>query len=133
MPLFISFCVFSAFAPRRAIYYLNEGWQQPHGGELRIYPPHAQAAASDAEGAAAICDIAPLADRLVLFFADFRVPHEVLPTYAVRLAVTLWYFDKEEHAQALARSKVTSSQPARDAEEAMRRLQETFGRRPESQ
>lgn len=77
-----------------AILYLNESWHQLHGGELRLYPPFAHGAA--------LCDVAPLADRLLLFYADYRVPHEVMPAHVPRLAVTLWYFDREEHAKARA-------------------------------
>lgn len=36
--------------------------------------------------------------RLVLFFSDYRVPHEVLPSHFDRFAITLWYFDGEEYA-----------------------------------
>lgn len=55
-----------------------------------------------ADGGPAVCDIAPLSNRLVLFYADYRVPHEVLPTHAMRLAATVWYFDDEERERALA-------------------------------
>ena len=75
-----------------AILYLNEGWSQLHGGELRLYPPYAKGEP--------LCDVAPVADRLVLFYADYRVPHEVLPAHVTRLAITCWYFDRDEHAKA---------------------------------
>eukprot|EP00966_Prymnesium_polylepis_P143977 3323845-Prymnesium_polylepis.1 len=87
-----------------AILYLNECWQQLHGGELRLYlptgpNPSGTRTPADNNGAA-LCDVAPLADRLVLFYADHRVPHEVLPAYVPRLAITLWYYDRDEHARA---------------------------------
>ena len=52
-----------------------------------------------------LCDVAPLCDRLVLFYADYRVPHEVLAAHCERLAVTCWYFDGAEHAAAKKRGK----------------------------
>ena len=40
------------------------------------------------------------AGRVVLFWSDKRVPHEVLPAHAHRYAVTVWYFDGVEKARA---------------------------------
>ena len=36
-----------------------------------------------------LCDVAPLSGRLLLFFADYRVPHQVLPAQARRRAITV--------------------------------------------
>lgn len=51
---------------------------------------HAAAGDSDV-----LMDVAPLGDRLVLFFSDLRVPHEVLPVTrregGTRAACTVWY------------------------------------------
>ena len=47
-----------------------------------------------------IYDVAPLMNRLVLFYSDYRMPHEVLAAQKERLAVTTWYFDEPEHARA---------------------------------
>ena len=47
--------------------------------------------------------MAPLLDRVVAFFADYRVPHEVLPAHTDRLAITLWYFDRDEYDGARQR------------------------------
>jgi len=80
-----------------AIFYLNEGWAPLDGGELRVFAPYAPA------GSAPLADVQPLFDRLLLFWADYRVPHEVLPSHAERLAITLWYFDKGEYTRARAR------------------------------
>mmetsp|Transcript_95782 Transcript_95782/g.166413 ORF Transcript_95782/g.166413 Transcript_95782/m.166413 type:complete len:355 (-) Transcript_95782:186-1250(-) len=87
-----------------AVLYLNEGWDaEAHGGELRIFEP--QPADPDVKSVKPICDVSPLAGRLILFWSDTRVPHAVLPAQAHRFAATLWYFDAQERAQALAAAK----------------------------
>ena len=100
-----------------AIYYLNEGWTAADGGCLRLFQPPLRAPSgvspvadvgggSMPESAAAaraasledvVADVAPVADRLLLFFSDFRCPHEVLETRSrARYAVTTWYMGDEE-------------------------------------
>ncbi|CAN0101742.1 unnamed protein product, partial [Hapterophycus canaliculatus] len=81
-----------------ALYYLNPSWTPSMGGQLRV---HMNAGAES--GARGGCcpradesegrkwDIEPLLDRLVLFRSDL-VDHEVLPAFAPRLAVTLWFY-----------------------------------------
>ncbi|XP_028576813.2 prolyl hydroxylase EGLN3 isoform X1 [Podarcis muralis] len=73
------------------IYYLNKNWDSKlHGGILRIFP----------EGKSYVADVEPLFDRLLFFWSDRRNPHEVQPSYATRYAMTVWYFDAEERAEA---------------------------------
>lgn len=40
--------------------------------------------------------LAPIGDRVVVFFSDTRVPHEVLPCNAERFAITHWFYDQNE-------------------------------------
>lgn len=78
------------------IYYCNEDWDMnKDGGTLRLYP----------ETSTNPMDIDPKADRLVFFWSDRRNPHEVMPVYRHRFAITIWYMDKEEREQALARQR----------------------------
>ncbi|GCC24153.1 prolyl hydroxylase EGLN3 isoform X6 [Chiloscyllium punctatum] len=76
------------------IYYLNKNWDaKVDGGILRIFP----------EGKSYVVDVEPMFDRLLLFWSDRRNPHEVQPAYSVRYAITVWYFDAEERAEARTR------------------------------
>uniref|UniRef100_A0A3Q3WQQ2 hypoxia-inducible factor-proline dioxygenase n=1 Tax=Mola mola TaxID=94237 RepID=A0A3Q3WQQ2_MOLML len=72
------------------IYYLNKNWTEEHGGVLRIFP----------EGKSYVADVQPLFDRLLFFWSDRRNPHEVQPSYSSRYAITVWYFDAAERAEA---------------------------------
>jgi len=74
--------------------YLNPGWTREQGGALRLTPP---------ESAEAI-DVFPESGRLAMFYSS-KMPHEVMPTFGDRHAITLWYYDGQERAEALARSK----------------------------
>ena len=85
-----------------AVYYCNE-WPADGGGVLRLFRPQTTEHVSPpGPGHAAppelplddtLCEIPPLNDRLVLFFSDFRCPHEVTPVTSQqpRFATTLWY------------------------------------------
>jgi hypoxia-inducible factor (prolyl hydroxylase) len=75
--------------------YLNQKWKAGDGGELKIYhpaPKHSEVKKV----------VQPHADRLLLFWSDYRVPHEVNHSQTPRYAVTLWYYDHEERAQVCA-------------------------------
>ncbi|CAL1534034.1 unnamed protein product [Lymnaea stagnalis] len=81
------------------IYYLNENWDvRQHGGLLRIYP----------EGSDRVANIEPKFDRLLFFWSDRRNPHEVEQAFRERYAITVWYYDAEERAQALKKFKGVS-------------------------
>ncbi|PIC27120.1 hypothetical protein B9Z55_019471 [Caenorhabditis nigoni] len=78
------------------IYYCNENWDMTKdGGTLRLYP----------ETSRTPMDIDPRADRLVFFWSDRRNPHEVMPVYRHRFAITIWYMDKSERDMALTKGK----------------------------
>ena len=88
-----------------AILYLNTRWRPADGGELVLFPPvplntALGTASGTASAAAALGHIAPCGNRLVLFWSDARVPHEVLPAHAERYAVTCWYYDETELRRA---------------------------------
>lgn len=62
-----------------AILYLNEGWTPEQGGVLRAWLPGEE-----------LREVEPVAGRLVCFMSD-QIPHQVLPTYSSRCAITAWY------------------------------------------
>lgn len=63
------------------ILYLNDNWEQDHGGQLRMYLPDQTK------------DFLPLAGRLVIFRSD-AIEHEVLPATRERLSITGWILDR---------------------------------------
>jgi len=63
------------------ICYLNDAWQEEHGGQLRMH-------LSDGPK-----DFLPLAGRLVCFRSD-QIEHEVLPANRERLSLTGWILDQ---------------------------------------
>jgi SM-20-related protein len=63
------------------ICYLNKHWLPEHGGQLRMYLNEE------------ICDVLPIAGRLVCFRSD-QLEHEVLPATRERLSLTGWMLDQ---------------------------------------
>jgi len=61
-----------------SVLYLNPDWQTGDGGELRLHVDDQ------------IVDIAPLANRYVLFMSA-QIVHEVMPTATGRLSLTGWF------------------------------------------
>lgn len=51
-----------------------------------------------------IVDVAPVASRIVLFLSSL-VPHEVLPSFGDRHAISIWFYDKTERNEAVQRAK----------------------------
>lgn len=83
------------------IYYLNKNWDvMKHGGMLQIFP----------EGKNVVANIEPLFDRLLIFWSDRRNPHEVKPAFATRYAITVWYFDAKERAEAKEKYRLATGQ-----------------------
>ncbi|XP_053257759.1 prolyl hydroxylase EGLN2 isoform X3 [Podarcis raffonei] len=76
--------------------YDIRGRTKVHGGILQIYP----------EGRSVVANIEPIFDRLLIFWSDRRNPHEVKPAYATRYAITIWYFDAKERAEAKGRHQL---------------------------
>lgn len=68
------------------LYYLNPGWRAADGGELSLLRP-----SDDEVAETERARVAPLLDRCVVFWSDARVPHEVLPSHAERLALSVWF------------------------------------------
>lgn len=64
------------------VLYLNNGWQEGDGGELRLYPSPA--------GSTGYVDLQPIGGNLVAFLSE-RFPHEVLPTRCERLSIAGWF------------------------------------------
>lgn len=75
------------------ILYANPEWAAGDGGELRLHLGGRAQAKAEAKAEVRVETLAPLGNRLVVFWSDARVPHEVLPTHKPRYAVTVWYSD----------------------------------------
>lgn len=59
------------------VLYLNEGWKEEDGGQLRIYKRDGST-----------CDILPQLGRLAVFLSEME--HEVCTTHRVRHSITGW-------------------------------------------
>jgi len=83
-----------------AIYYMNQDWDtEKNGGELRLF--------CSLDEANPYVDIAPEADRLVLFWSDL-IPHEVMPCWdeaasSHRYTFTMWL--TSENPEQIANKK----------------------------
>ena len=81
------------------ILYLNENYDAARdGGVLRIYKPDGSS----------FYEIEPVFGRLIVFWSDSRTPHEVLPSYRERFAISVWYFDTKERNDALSGVSATN-------------------------
>lgn len=65
--------------------YLNDEWQKGDGGELAIYKADDKTVLRE--------KVEPIANRVLMFWSDWRTPHEVLPSQKTRYSVTLWMLD----------------------------------------
>ena len=105
------------------IFYVNPDWEEADGGQLCLYLGHLGRVSLIGETAPrppTIETITPLANRLVLFWSDARVPHEVLPAFKARYAVSVWYSDARGVRAAAASADLTAaaSSPPRAVEAA---------------
>ncbi|MNK73483.1 2OG-Fe(II) oxygenase superfamily protein [compost metagenome] len=64
------------------VLYLNENWQEEHGGKLTLFNPE-----QDSE---VLIQIAPCVGTFVLFCSDV-FPHQVETSYAPRMSLTGWF------------------------------------------
>jgi len=93
-----------------ALFYLNHEWAVGDGGELGIFKA----------GELKTCtkSVQPVANRLVLFWSDSRVPHEVLPSNKERYTITIWFFDSEEWANAKLKGVIPEKTSVEEESEA---------------
>jgi hypoxia-inducible factor (prolyl hydroxylase) len=96
--------------PRRltVLLYLNPEWKAGDGGELAVY------GADDADRR--IATVAPRQNRILMFFSDKRVPHEVLASNTMRYACTLWFCVKETDGEAQAAADAAEDKGSTTAE-----------------
>lgn len=70
------------------LYYLNIGWREDDGGCLRLFEGETGMAINAERSAAHLPElarVAPVLDRVCLFWSDARVPHEVRPRHHPQL------------------------------------------------
>eukprot|EP00928_Gymnodinium_smaydae_P006845 TRINITY_DN12441_c0_g1_i2.p1 TRINITY_DN12441_c0_g1~~TRINITY_DN12441_c0_g1_i2.p1 ORF type:complete len:437 (-),score=102.97 TRINITY_DN12441_c0_g1_i2:87-1376(-) len=98
------------------ITYLNPSWKSSHGGELAVYGP-ASLEDQSSMHRPPVATIPPLHNRLVIFFPDWRVPHEVRAATVPRFALTTWFNENEtmapESRKHVALSEIEAT-PARE-------------------
>jgi hypoxia-inducible factor prolyl hydroxylase len=112
--------------------YLNPGWTEADGGALRITEivPDSDtdsninininnntSSGELAETRRVAVDVLPMAGRMACFLSS-EIPHEVRPTYGDRFSLTIWYYDREERKQAIAKAREsgTAAQMAKTSE-----------------
>ena len=101
-----------------ALLYLNDGWTEGDGGQLRLFHPAPRHKEHKAE-------LDPLGGRAVIFWSDYRVPHEVLSAAVPRFAVTLWYYDHAERSRALEADAAPDTEEQRQRHDAeLKRVQD---------
>jgi hypoxia-inducible factor (prolyl hydroxylase) len=94
------------------VVYLNPEWRESYGGACRVtVKPNDRyiQEQKQPEIAKHVVDVYPEAGRL-LFFDSAKIAHEVMPTYADRHAITIWYYDTEERKEAIARAREAARQ-----------------------
>jgi len=103
-----------------AIIYLTEDWTPAVGGELAVFAPHSGKPGTTGDFGEPIAICPPKLGRVVLFFSDWRVPHEVLPAWDSRYAVTLWLLDTSKAADPVPReleAAIPSQQPKQEVDQ----------------
>lgn len=95
----------------------GDSWQEAHGGALRVH-------SGGRQGAESAVRVLPVAGRLAMFYAD-SMPHEVEESWRERHALTMWYYDKLERAEALETAKIAGGANAA-AEERERQEAQTL-------
>ena len=95
----------------------GDPWQDGHGGALRVH-------SGGRQGAESAVRVLPVAGRLAMFYAD-SMPHEVEESWRERHALTMWYYDKLERAEALDAAKIAGGANAA-AEERERQEAQTL-------
>jgi len=84
-----------------AILYLNPEWAPGHGGELLLHIGDGSGVGGSVAAGSGVAqrentgpiEVAPLHNRLLIFYSDARCPHEVLPATLDRYAISFWYHD----------------------------------------
>lgn len=66
------------------VFYLNDGWREGDGGELRLWD----------EAGGEVATLTPLAGRAVIFLSE-EFPHEVMPACRERLSIAGWFRVRE--------------------------------------
>jgi hypoxia-inducible factor (prolyl hydroxylase) len=88
--------------------YLNPKWEESQGGALRISTSSSLRAVTGANAYVdnEAIDIYPFAGRVVILYSS-EIAHEVRPVLGNdRHAITIWYYDKEERANAVKQANL---------------------------